>query len=440
MSEEHPERRPSLGKLDPASVDPGQSAPIDYGPSEFGPNDFSTAEFSTADISAGEQGADEQGAGEQGAGEQRAISSPPLSRVPGWLWRGGVSAWMAIGLLVVVVAVYLGLSQISTLIAPLVVAVVMGMLFHPLADRLHAFGLGRGLSAAIILFAVSVVVGLSLALAVAGVFDQAGEIAHSLQVGWEQVRDYLVDLGVDLSEIDDIIGDIGASAGSGIGGLITSTVSSLGLFAIGLFIGIFLLYYLLKDWHVVTRWVAGHVGLPRDLASGLIDDATTSIRQYFYALTMTSIPVAVIIGLVMWALGLPLAFTVVLVTFVTAYIPYLGAIFSGAFATLVALGSGGITDALIVLAAVLITQNLLQTLMLTRLSSATLHIHPIVNFGSTIVGATLAGILGATLSAPIVASIIAAKRRLVSYRWSEEQAVAGQAATEPPARSADSPQ
>jgi predicted PurR-regulated permease PerM len=388
------------------------------------------------------------------AAQQQPLGDPPLSRVPGWLWRSGVTAWMLIGLLIVVVAVYLGLSQISTLVAPLVVAVVMGMLFYPLVDRLERVGLRRGLGASVILVSLAVIVMLSLYLAVRGIFDQADVIVDQVERGWEQIQILLTDLGVDLSEIDEIIGSIGSGASGGIGSLVTATVSSVGLFFVGVFIGTFLLYYLLKDWHVLTSWMADHMGLPRDLGGGLIEDATTSIRQYFYALTMTSIPVAIIIGLVMWALGLPLAFTVILVTFVTAYIPYLGAIVSGAFATLVALGSGGVTEAIIVLAAVLITQNLLQTLMLTRLSSATLHIHPIVNFGSTIIGATLAGILGATLSAPVVASVTAAKRRLASYRWGadptgaavpvapepvapEPEAPGPDAANPPPGRSGD---
>ena len=379
--------------------------------------------------------------------EQRQLGEPPLSRIPGWLWRSGVIAWMLIGLLIVVIAIYLGLSQISTLVAPLVVAVVMGMLFYPLVDRLERLGVKRGLGASVILLSLAVIVMLALFLAVRGIFDQADVIADQVQRGWEQIQLILLDLGVDLSEVEEIIGNIGSGASGGIGSLVTATVSSVGLFFVGVFIGTFLLYYLLKDWHLLTSWVAGHVGLPTDLGQGLIDDATTSIRQYFYALTLTSIPVAVIIGLVMWALGLPLAFTVLLVTFVTAYIPYLGAIVSGAFATLVALGAGGVTEAVIVLAAVLITQNLLQTLMLTRLSSATLSIHPIVNFGSTIIGATLAGILGATLSAPVVASVIAAQRRLRTYRWGADQASPAaaaapgpEAASPPPGPSGDTPQ
>ncbi len=354
-----------------------------------------------------------------GGGEGRSV--PPLSVVPGWLVRSGTAAWMLIGLGVVAVAIYLASAQISGLVAPLVIAVVMGMLFHPLVDRIARHGRKRSLAALIVMLGIALVVIVSIYLTVEGVIQQSSEIAAQLQLGWQQVQEWLLGFGFDTARLEEALSNLGGGLGGGVSSLITATVSSLGVFVIGLFIATFCLYYLLKDWHTLLPWIASHVGLPKDLGTGLIEDATTSIRAYFYALTLTSIPIALVIGATVWLLGLPLAFPIMLVTFVTAYIPYIGAIFSGAFATLVALGSGGVTDALIVLTVVLLTQNVLQALLLTKLSSRQLHIHPIVNLASTIIGATLAGILGATLSAPLVAMVIAGHKRLTQYRWESNE-------------------
>jgi predicted PurR-regulated permease PerM len=118
------------------------------------------------------------------------------------------------------------------------------------------------------------------------------------------------------------------------------------------------------------------------------------------------------IGSTMEILGPPLAFTVGLVTFVTSYIPYLGAIFSAAFACLVALGSGNATRALVLLVVILIAQNVVQTILSAKLTSDRLSPHPIASLISTIVGAALVGLLGATLSAPVPASIIQINRRI----------------------------
>ena len=77
--------------------------------------------------------------------QELARATPPLSRVPAWLIRWGTAAWMLIGIFIVAAVAYLGLARISTLVAPLVVAVVMGMLFHQLVDRLERSGVGREL-------------------------------------------------------------------------------------------------------------------------------------------------------------------------------------------------------------------------------------------------------------------------------------------------------
>ncbi len=179
---------------------------------------------------------------------------------------------------------------------------------------------------------------------------------------------------------------------------------------------VFLLHFILADWERLRGWVASHLGVPSDLGYEIVDDATTVIRRGFSALTVSSVTTAVIIGLTMVILGLPLAFTVALVTFVTSFIPYLGAIFSALFEFLVALGASGLTEALVLLVVILVVQNVVQTVMITKLTSDRLSIHPIASLISTIVGASLAGKLGATPSAPVLAMTIRIAQRVRDYR------------------------
>lgn len=350
--------------------------------------------------------------------EPEGASRPglPLSHVPRWLRTTGTVSWLLLGIVGILVVAYYGLAGLSALLIPLVVAVVLGMIFFPLVDVLKRAGIPRALGAALVMLGLVAVSAAAIWMAVAGVIDQWARIEEQLLLGWAQIESWLEDFGLGLEGLRNLWDSVSSGAGStGMTGLIQAGFSSAAAFAIGLFIGAFLLYYLLKDWHTLGDWSARHMGLPDDLGLGLLEDATSAIRRYFYGITLASIPVAFGIGLVMWLLGLPLAPTVILVTFVTSYVPYLGAIFSGAFTVLIALGAGGITQALIVLAVVLITQNGLQTIVQTKLTSDQLALHPIVNLGSTIVGATVAGLLGATLSAPFVALTIASHQRIRDY-------------------------
>ena len=155
-----------------------------------------------------------------------------------------------------------------------------------------------------------------------------------------------------------------------------------------------------------------HLTLDDDMGVAVVDDAVVSVRRYFWSLTLSAVVTAVLIGGTAWVLDVPLAFTIAIITLVTSYVPYLGAIISGAFATIIALGSAGLGAAIIMLVVILVVQNIVQTIVLARLASTALSLHPIVVLGATIVGAALAGVLGASLAAPAVAVGVQVQRRL----------------------------
>ena len=338
-------------------------------------------------------------------------------RVPLRLVRWGVSSWLILGIFAVSVVIYLGLSQLTSLLIPLVVAVVIGMLFSPVVDRLTRAGLAPFVAASLVLIGLVAITALSIFLAVKGIYDQRDLIVEQFSRGWEMIQVWLGERGISLDNINEAFQTINTGISSGASGAIQAGLSSVFTFTLGLLIGLFLLFYVLKDWHVIRDWVARHMGqIPADVGAGIINDATRSIRSYFAGLAITAAPVAFLIGVAMLILDIPLAFTVMLVTFVTSFIPYLGAIVSGAFAVLVALGASGVREAIIILVVVIVAQNVLQTLMLTKITSDKLAIHPIVNLGSTIIGATLAGVVGATLSAPAVATMISVSRRLSRHQ------------------------
>ncbi len=85
---------------------------------------------------------------------------------------------------------------------------------------------------------------------------------------------------------------------------------------------------------------------------------------------------AAFIGLVALLLGLPLTFTVMVVTFMSGYIPYIAAFLGGGLAVIVALGEGGIDTAAIMLVAVAASNLLLENFVEPKVMSHSLDIHP----------------------------------------------------------------
>lgn len=190
--------------------------------------------------------------------------------------------------------------------------------------------------------------------------------------------------------------------------------------AMGGYTALFLLYYLLSDWHNIANWIGSHLGVPADLGVTLVADTVSAVRMYFYALTMANLPVAAVVGITMVLLGLPLAMPVAVVTMVTSYIPYLGALISTVFAALVALGAGGISDAIIIIVVIIVLQNVLDPIITNFVASDKLEMHPIVTLLTTLGGGILFGALGAMLASPVIAALIEARKAIGVYSAKQE--------------------
>lgn len=346
----------------------------------------------------------------------------PGSRLHTWGMRGWLFTGVALGAAVVISV----LGQIPGLVVPLVIAAVLGALFAPVVDLLARHRIPRAVGSVLVIGLLAGIVAFSLWLIVVGIVDQGPELTESVEAGLASVEEWLTAQGVALGEdslqqqLNDLLAGILGGALTYLPSLLSGTVS----FFIGMAIGGFLVYYMLVDWHGLTRWVGRNVGWTEEAGAGMVGDAVDAIRRYFGSLTLSAVVTAVLIGAAAWLLDVPLAFTIAVITLVTSYIPYLGAIFSGAFATLITLGAAGPEAAVVMLVVVLFVQNIVQTIVLTRLTSTALKMHPIVTLGSTIIGAAVAGALGAMLSAPAVAVWILIVRRLRGRPTQDETSVA----------------
>jgi putative heme transporter len=349
----------------------------------------------------------------------------PLDAINPGLLTLGLRSWLYLGIAACVIAILFVLSAIASLLVPLVISVVIAMLFYPVIDWLAERQVPRlAGTLGVMLGLFTVLVG-SLWLAVYGVLSQSAQITQLLNAGMNALEEWELLLNLPGGMVDWMLSNALNTLpqiAAGLGAFFSSSFSSAIALFVGLFLSAFLLYYLLSDWHGIVGWLAHNIGLAPELGETVISNTTQAVRRYFYALTLSSIVVSVSIGTTMALLGLPLAFTIGLVTMVTSYVPYLGAIVSGVFACLVALGSGGVSTAIMVLVVVLLMQNIIQTIIQNRLASNQLQLHPLVTFIVTILGGTLAGVIGAMIATPATAAVIRARAEIA--RLSGRQAVA----------------
>jgi putative heme transporter len=154
------------------------------------------------------------------------------------------------------------------------------------------------------------------------------------------------------------------------------------------------------------RFINRHLGVPQADANIVTTNIAKSLRSYFLAVTIIAAFNAILIGGAALILGVPLAGTIAVVTFVGAYVPFVGAWVAGGFAVVVALRTGSTSDAAIMAVVALLANGMLQQTIQPFVMGATLGINPLVVLIVTIGGGCLFGMVGLTLAAPLTSAAV----------------------------------
>ena len=171
----------------------------------------------------------------------------------------------------------------------------------------------------------------------------------------------------------------------------------------GLIITLLLLFFFLKDGPAIWSWfVSTFGGRQRTRLDEIARRAYTALSGYVRGLALVGVADATLIGSGLVILGVPLVGPLMLLTFIGAFLPLIGAFSAGLAAVLIALVDGGIVTALIVLALVIAVQQLEGHVLYPLIMGRTINVHPIAIILALATGGILAGIVGIFLSVPIV--------------------------------------
>jgi predicted PurR-regulated permease PerM len=316
-------------------------------------------------------------------------------------------------LLVVLGLIWL-LAETYTIVGPMVCALIVSVVAMPVVRVLDRH-MPRALAAALVLLAVVAIVVFVVVIVVAGITGQSAAISAAAAAGADRLQGWLKSAGVDSSSASgatstakhatsQMVSTLVHGVVHGIRGL-TSVIFGLSFAALGTF-------FLLKDGPQMRRAVDRHVGLPEPVARTISGSVITSLRGYFRGVTIVAAFNGVVVGLAALLLDVPLAGTIGVVTFVTAYIPYIGAVVAGAFAVLLALAGQGTGTAVAMLVVVILANGLLQNLFQPFAMGAALHLNPLVVLVVTIGAGCLFGMLGLVLAAPLVSAAVRIAKEL----------------------------
>ncbi len=195
----------------------------------------------------------------------------------------------------------------------------------------------------------------------------------------------------------------------------------------GIVLMLFTLFFVMKDGARMADWIRARIPpSSRDDVVAIVRHSRFIMRQYLVATAATGFIDAVLIGLALWALGVPLILPLAVLTFLGGFIPLVGASVAGLVAAVVALVTNGLGTALLVVAITVAVQqiegNLLQPLILER----AVRLHALVTVWAVSAGLVVGGLLGAFISVPLVAIAVGIGSH---YRSANVEARAGAAAS-----------
>ena len=331
-----------------------------------------------------------------------------------WAWRFVVICGAG------VVVLYL-LRTFAVVVLPVVVALLISALVSPLVIWLTRLGLPRKLSALIVVLLGIGVIALLVTFVSAQVTNGIGDLSGQVADGLGKIRTWLQTgpLHASDSQINDALGEAQKQVterGKDVVGQISEVSTAVGHVVAGFFIVLFSTYFFLADGPLIWAWVVRlfpRAGRRHADSSGRV--AWTSLTQFVRATVLVAATDGLGVAIGALILGVPFAGAIGVLVFLGAFVPMIGATVSGAVAVLVALVAKGPFTALLMLAVVIVVQQIEAHVLQPFLMGRFVSLHPLGVIVAIAMGVIVAGIPGALVAVPLAASLNAVVQHLANY-------------------------
>lgn len=327
---------------------------------------------------------------------------------PQWLRDLGINSWLVVGVGVVIVGLVWLMSLTQVIVTPVILASVVAAVAAPVVTWLAAHHIPR-YAGAVLLLVVMILVGLLIIFVVIrGITSQTDSLASHLSDAKTTIEGWLRDLGVSSASASEAVRDASSGSSRSVSTLIDGVVNGIEeLSSLVFFLALTALsvLFLMADGPRIRAWGERNMGVPLPIARNITSRSISALRGYFVGVTIVAAFNAVVVTLGALIIGVPMAATIGIVTFVAAYVPYLGAWAAGAFSVLIALGASGAEAAAAMIVIQLLANGILQQLVQPFAMGAALGIHPLAVLIVTIAGGALFGAVGLILAAPVTSAV-----------------------------------
>lgn len=347
---------------------------------------------------------------------------------PVWLLRSTSIALCALILGAAGIALAQLVALLSLVLAPIAIAALLTRALIVPTDALARLGWPAGVRAAAVLIGFLLALAVVLAFVAPRFVDELDGLGSTIEDGVDQVQGWVVRNAPgdvtqrDLEQLrEDATAGLTSEAGGGRaiaqGAMVAVEIAA------GAVLALLLTFFALKDGRKAQSWAVSLVPEPRRAQARAMAAASwAALGAYLRGAALLGGVEAVIIGAALALVGSELVLPVMVITFLAAFVPLVGAVVAGAAAVLVTLATAGTTEAIVVLIVAVLVQQLDNDLLAPVIYGRALQLHPVAILLSITAGTALFGFAGTVLAVPVTAVTTAA---YVARRPAEPDEAAG---------------
>ena len=302
------------------------------------------------------------------------------------------------------------------IVLPVVLALIACTVLWPPVRWLRSKGLPPAAAVLLTLLLALVVIAGVIAAVAPAVVEQSTELARQASAGVVTVRDWLggpplnisqAQLNSAVSAITDRLNSSGTQIATGVFSGVGAATSAL----VTVFTAVVVTFFFLKDGPRFLPWLRRHVGnSAAPHFAGVLERVWSTLGGFIRTQAVVSLIDAVLIGIGLVIVGVPLAYALAIITFIGGFVPIVGAFVAGGLSVLIALVSNGPVDALIVLGIILAVQQFEGNVLQPWLQSKSMNLHAVIVLLAVTLGASTFGVIGAFLAVPVAAAVVEAIR------------------------------
>ena len=247
---------------------------------------------------------------------------------------------------------------------PVILAILLSSVLAPVTAKLRSWKFPAALASISTLLGLLLIIGGTFTAMGPVVSRQGSQLWDQAEEGINQLIGMVNDMpfNIDAKQVDQLIDDVMSfiqGQMSSIASGVISGASAASSVLVTVAVMFIISFFILKDGDKFLPWVRKYSGASIGWhATEVLTRVWKTLAGFIQAQAAVSFVDALFIGLGLWALGVPLAFVLAVVTFFAGFIPIIGAVTAGALAVVIALVSNGLINALLVLALILLVQQI----------------------------------------------------------------------------------